>query len=193
MGLKSAVYNQERFQIKSGLWWRVYGILFHKWWVILEVGHTKQYFFVFHKFWSTKSCHTWLHAFVYIFEIHFIWISQIFSLAGLTGWTILIFLKQRVQNRISFKLYLKLSGKVRGHITCCTQINNIHKTKFHPSLRIFQESKNTRQFFFGSIPKLYFVLHSVVILNSTIFCFSQISQNPEILQKEISGWFFMYC
>ena len=25
MGLKSAVYNQERFQIKSGLWWRMYG------------------------------------------------------------------------------------------------------------------------------------------------------------------------
>ena len=27
MGLKSAVYNQGRFQIKSGLWWRAYGIL----------------------------------------------------------------------------------------------------------------------------------------------------------------------
>ena len=26
LGLKSEVYNQERFQIKSGLWWRVYGI-----------------------------------------------------------------------------------------------------------------------------------------------------------------------
>ena len=27
MDLKSAVYNQERFQIKSGLWWCVYGTL----------------------------------------------------------------------------------------------------------------------------------------------------------------------
>ena len=28
LGLKSAVYNQERFQMKSGLWWRAYGTYF---------------------------------------------------------------------------------------------------------------------------------------------------------------------
>ena len=27
LGQKSAVYNQEQFQIKSGLYWRAYGIL----------------------------------------------------------------------------------------------------------------------------------------------------------------------